>query len=92
MNLIPGRLRKWSGTPRFCPDDGNDIEVEKVVRYDRQTGEPREWWCWHCPDVSVRYEGGAITWLQWGVDRVHIHGEGRPSWHRASEVENGPHA
>ena len=80
LDDIAARLRDAFDAPRFCPDDGQAIEVRAVPSYDARTGEPRDRWFWSCPDVRVETGGGSITWTQWAVNRVHVHGEGRPRW------------
>lgn len=92
MRLLE-RIRESLDAPRFCPSCGKAIEVESRPRFHERTGEPRDIWYWHCPDVSVSVDGGAIQWEQRAVHRVDEHGQGRPRWHRlAAEAEQGGQA
>lgn len=80
---VLSRLLDWMDTPRFCPDDGKEIEVENIGAYNERTGAAEDDWIWHCPGVST--DDGRV-WTQRG-DRVHIHGHGQPRWHRADREE-----
>lgn len=86
---IADRVLDWFDAPRFCPDDGEPIEVTSHPRFDPNTGGPHDSWYWHCPDVTFDDEGGAITWRQWGVSNVHAHGTGRPRWDAKVKRELG---
>lgn len=75
------RIQDWADAPRFCRDCGRPIEVEDLEAFDEKTGETKERWVWHCPEVYAGGSPNQIVWSQSG-DVIHPYGHGRPRWHR----------
>ncbi len=83
------RIRDAFDAPRFCPDDGEPIKVRSVPSFDPTTGAESADWYWSCPEVRVSVGGGRVRWSQSG-DHLHVHGNGRPRWHRLAALSSDP--
>jgi hypothetical protein len=79
------RIRDRLDAPRFCPDDGQPIKVRNIPRFDGTTGESKDRFFWMCPEVYLSVGEGRLHWEQTGY-HVHVHGTGRPRWHRLADA------
>lgn len=84
MTSVIDRIAHWLTTvsaPRFCPECGEQIEVQRADRFDGRTGENVGQWYWKCPsvDVIVCVHGDTVEITRYAGTH-HAAGWGMPRW------------